>query len=44
MFHYHSLNPARSGGGMQKKKKMNNMVQFDQATNNKLRSESPVQV
>ncbi|CAN7032586.1 unnamed protein product [Brassica oleracea var. botrytis] len=23
---------------------MNNMVQFDQATNNKLRSEAPVQV
>ncbi|KAF3556771.1 hypothetical protein F2Q69_00011684 [Brassica cretica] len=38
--HYHPLNPAKSGGGTQKK--VNSMVLFDQETNNKLRSEAPM--
>ncbi|KAF3560099.1 hypothetical protein F2Q69_00014885 [Brassica cretica] len=32
--HYHRLNPAKSGGGTQKK--VNSMVLFDQETNNKV--------
>ncbi|KAG2284130.1 hypothetical protein Bca4012_052817 [Brassica carinata] len=38
--HYHPLNPAKSGGGTQKK--VNSMVLFDQETNNKLQSEAPM--
>ncbi|KAF2567472.1 hypothetical protein F2Q68_00026217 [Brassica cretica] len=38
--HYYPLNPAKSGGGLQKK--VNSMVLFDQETNNKLQSEAPM--